>query len=234
MAITPNGLLLVAEFNSQTIAVVGNDGQLVNSFQHQGGGCPISICITPDNHILVLSSQAPHIAKYAMDYKLVRIVNTSNGNGPLQFASPQGIAVTSNNGRVYICDTRNHCVQVLNSDLTFNHMIVSQFNYPCGIAIDSQDALYVCDYGNHRVQKLSSDGTAMSVITPIPHPRCVAIGHNDRVYIIDESPRLFIHDSDGYNIGSQESNGKNGLAVDKKGHICVSDGDSIAVFSGYF
>ena len=240
IAITSDGLMLVTEHNSQTIAVLNKEGCVIKRFQHQGGGSPIDICVTPDNHILVLSSHAPHITKYTMDYTLADIASTSYGNGQQQFDLPQGIAA-STSGLIYVCDTNNHRIQVLNPDLTVHSTIgkkgtkLGQFIFPCGIAIDSQDALYVCDYGNNRIQKLSSNGVPIGKFKVASHPRCVATDHNNMIYMIDNTAKLFLHDSDGYILGYQESNGRNGLAVDKQGHIHVCNGNStITIFSGMY
>ena len=240
IAITSNGLILVTEYNSQTIAVLNKEGCVIRRFQHQGGGSPIDVCTTPDDHILVLSSHAPHITKYTMDYTLVDIASTSYGNGQQQFDLPQGIVV-STSGLIYVCDTNNHRIQVFNPDLTMHSTIgkkgmkLGQFFFPCGIAIDSQDALYMCDYGNDRIQKLSSNGAVISEFKVATHPRRVAIDHNNMMYVIDDTAKLFLHDSDGYILGYQESNGKNGLAVDKQGHIYVCNGNStITIFSGMY
>ena len=58
----------------------------------------------------------------------------------------------------------NHCVQVLNSDLTFSSSFgkcgsgKGQFDYPRGIACDSTGKVYVADRDNHRVQVFTAEG----------------------------------------------------------------------------
>ena len=114
MAFTPNGLMLVAEYEANTIAVINKDGLIIKRFQQQGGGHPTDVCITPDNHILVLSSNAPHITKYTMDYTVVSMANTICGNRPMEFESPQGIAVSDSGTRAQQYD---------------NYQLISQLNF---------------------------------------------------------------------------------------------------------
>uniref|UniRef100_A0A1X7UIV6 RING-type domain-containing protein n=2 Tax=Amphimedon queenslandica TaxID=400682 RepID=A0A1X7UIV6_AMPQE len=84
--------------------------------------------------------------------------------GPLQFNAPTGIAISPTTGQVYITDTNNDRIQVLNPDLTFSHSFGKygsnngQFMFPCDIAIDSQGLVYVADEFNYRIQKFSPDG----------------------------------------------------------------------------
>ena len=109
---------------------------------------------------------------YTMDYNTCISVDS----GLLQLDLPQGIAV-STSGHVYVCDTSNHCIQVLNPDLALSHKFgegngEGRFIAPHGIAIDSQDTIYPCDYGNDRIQKLSSNGSEFEVPSL---PRHIAI-----------------------------------------------------------
>ena len=236
VAMTPDGLLLVAESGNKTIAIVDKDGCIVQRFEHQGGDYPKGVCVTPDNHILVISSHAPHITKYTMDYSLVTTANDKQ----LQPNTPQHIAVSAT-GHVYICDTRNHRILALNHNLTFCEVLgqggrrPGRFKSPYSLAIDSQNALYICDYGNSRVQKLSSNGTYVSEFKVSSCPRFIAIDSNDVVYIVDDKKVLSLYDSDGDYLSSIECNGNEGLAIDKQGHIYICDTDcNVFVFNGMY
>ena len=236
VAMTPDGLLLVAESGNKTIAIVDKDGCIVQRFEHQGGDYPKGVCVTPDNHILVISSHAPHITKYSINYSLVTTVDDKQ----LQLNTPHHIAVSAT-GHVYICDTSNHCIQVLNPDLTACRVLgrggrrPGQFNSPYSLGIDSQNALYICDYGNSRVQKLKSNGTYVSEFKVSSCPRYIAIDSNDVVYIVDDKKVLSLYDSDGSYLGSIDCNGNEGLAIDKQGHIYVCDTYfDVFVFNGMY
>ena len=97
------------------------------------------------------------------------------GSEPLQFNTPSGIAISPITGQVYIADSVNHRIQVLNLDLTFSHSFGSkgsangQFNISCDIAIDSQGLVYVTDTDNHRIQKFSPDGKFIAQFGGLPN-----------------------------------------------------------------
>ena len=86
------------------------------------------------------------------------------GSGPQQFYSPRGIVFNASNSNVYVSDTHNHHVQVLNSDLTFCSAFgkkgcdIGQLNCPWGITCDSAGKVYVADYCNHRIQVFTAEG----------------------------------------------------------------------------
>ena len=88
----------------------------------------------------------------------------TEGNGPLQFAYPTGVALNSTNNKLYIGDSSNHRIQVLNSDLTFSSTFgkkgsgKEQFNAPQGVTCDSTGKVYVGDYSNHRIQVFTAEG----------------------------------------------------------------------------
>ena len=58
------------------------------------------------------------------------------GNGNLRFHSPEGIAVNTVTGRVYVADTGNNRIKVLDEDLNFlSHYENDQFDRPHGISL---------------------------------------------------------------------------------------------------
>ena len=238
IAATTDGLLLVAECSS--IAVMDRGRQMVRRFASQGGGMPEGVCATPDRHILVVSEDTPHITKYSMTGALVAKANTGKGSGPLQFRQPQGIAVSSS-GHVYVCDTGNHRLQVLNPNLMFFHTIgeygsgPGQFHSPCGVAVDSQGMLYVCDHGNNRIQKLSSTGAFISefAVQKKSPVRYIAIDCN--VLYLTTHHEVLVYTTDGEMInvieGAPGAYGRwsyQGIAADD-GHVYVCDGENYEI-----
>ena len=123
----------------------------------------------------------------------------SEGNSPLKFNQPYGIAINKTTGQVYVVERDNHRVQVLNADLTFSRMFGScgsgqgQFIAPRGIGIDSQGFVYVADSDNNRIQKFSSEGqfvfsfgTKGSAPGQLTFPRSITMDDNDLLYVICE------------------------------------------------
>ena len=167
VAVSDDDHVIVTENDGNCVAILDRKGKKVKSLGGKGGSgnvkfsCPRGVAITPDKFILV--SDSNRIQKISMDGYLIASVG-EEGSGPLQFNLPSGIAISPITGQVYIADTYNHRIQVLNPDLTFSHSFGSvgsangQFQYPHDIAIDSQGIVYVSDAGNHRIQKFSPDG----------------------------------------------------------------------------
>ena len=58
------------------------------------------------------------IKKFSPDGRCVAVIGRK-GNKRLQFRVPRGIAIHPHNNKVYIADSSNHHVQILNPDLTF-------------------------------------------------------------------------------------------------------------------
>ena len=77
------------------------------------------------------------------------------------FRSPKGIALY--NDLVYVCDTYDHRIQVLNANFTLNDTIgffgdePEQFFTPFDLDFDDQGNLYIADSGNHRIQVLGTN-----------------------------------------------------------------------------
>ena len=78
-------------------------------------------------------------------------------------SSPEGIAVDSSSGNVYVADTINNRIQVFSSNGTFISVLGRDggasgiLRSPEGIAVDSSSGnVYVADTGNNRISVFSS------------------------------------------------------------------------------
>ena len=168
------------------------------------------------------------------------------GSLPGEFDRPNGLCV-SNRSHLYVCDSKNHRIQVFNLDLKFVRCFGSygskpgQFNWPDNVAIDSSGQLYVTDYRNHRIQCLTNMGTPIACIGKEGNgpgeffkPNILRIAGN-YMYVTDRRA-VSIFTTSGQFItrfaGICAANELNGLAIDKNGFVFVSDysGDRILVF----
>ncbi|MCG6910469.1 MAG: hypothetical protein LJE94_10145, partial [Deltaproteobacteria bacterium] len=98
-------------------------------------------------------------------------------------------------GNIYLADTFNHCIRVINNNGIINTVAgigqsygfsgdggpatQAQMNYPRGIAVDDSGNLYISDSGNGRIRKVDTNG----VITTIA-------GGNSRGYSGDGGPAI--------------------------------------------
>ena len=250
VAVSDDNRVIVTENDGDCVTILNREGKKVKSLGGKGGSGIVKfsylcgVAITPDKFILV--SDNHRIQKISMDGYLIASVD-KKGSRPLQFDTPDGIAISPITGQVYIADTYNHRIQVLNPDLTFSHSFGSegsangQFKYPRDIAIDSQGLVYVADEGNHCIQKFSPDGkfvgqfgTKGSGPGQLNSPNDITIdtAATGLVYVSElGNDRISVFTSDGVFVrrfGSEGSNidqfyGPRGLTFDKDGFLYVCD-----------
>ncbi len=104
------------------------------------------------------------------------------------FHTPNGIAINNKTDEIFVCDTCNHRIQVLDSNLNFIRAIgkegvgPSEFHHPGHIVLDKESNMYVVEYSNHRVQVFTPRGTHIRFINEVPHPIAADI-FRDHIYI---------------------------------------------------
>jgi YD repeat-containing protein len=93
------------------------------------------------------------------------LVVGSPGTGPGQYEKPQGVAVDTSSGHVYVADTENDRVDVFDESGAFLFAFgsigsgVGQFSHPGSIAVDSTSHdVYVVDGDNNRIEKFDPAG----------------------------------------------------------------------------
>ena len=117
-----NEYLLIAESETHVISLyqtstgsklrtIGGKGKEDGRFTD-----PRGVAITPTNQILVTDYN--RVQKLTINGGCVRSI-CGKGSGALQFQEPKGI--TSSNNRIYIADTNNKRIQVLNNDWSYSH-----------------------------------------------------------------------------------------------------------------
>ena len=118
------------------------------------------------------------------------------------FKSPQDLCV-GEDGRVYVADTGNNRIVVLDSTLTRVEKIIDtfllegaeqHFKAPYGVAVTEKNELYIADSDNHRIVALQEDGSLLKIIDNpqaevleegyVFTPLKVSVDYADRVYCI--------------------------------------------------
>lgn len=112
-------------------------------------------------------------------------------------ASPVAVAVGE--GRLYICDIRDHQIEVWDSDSGDLIEVIgekgtapNQFYLPTQIALDAEGNIYVTDTGNFRVRKLSPSGEPLMQfggfgdgLGQFAWPKGMDVDDRGRVYVAD-------------------------------------------------
>ena len=250
VAVSDDGHVIVTEYRGHCVTILDNEGKKVKSFGGKGGRgniefyYPRGVAITPDNFILV-SDENHRIHKISMNGDVASV--GEYGSGPLQFNTFDGIAISSITRNVYIADLHNHCIQVLNPDLTFSHSFGKgesangQFIEPVDIAIDSQGSVYVTDWGSHCIQKFAQNGEFVAQFGSegsgpgqLNKPSGITIdtAGTGLVYVSEQgNHRVSVFTSDGVFVSSFGREGSDidqfvhplGLRFDRKGFLYICD-----------
>jgi DNA-binding beta-propeller fold protein YncE len=129
--------------------------------------------------------------------------NTGNG----QFDFPRGIALDPRNDNVWVADTFNNRVQVLEPGgtwlATFGGLgagtAPGQFDHPNAIAADAAGNVYVADTMNDRVQRRDASSGQWSVLglagQTVTSPAAVTVGDRGVVYVGDANGLLEVDGS---------------------------------------
>ncbi len=117
--------------------------------------------------------------------------NLARGSQDYHFRIVTDVAV-SENGNMYIVDSKHGQVKVLSPDGGFlfkfsdNGSGAGQLNFPEGIAIDSRQNIYVCDTINGRIQRFSPDGELLGIWNEgVKKPVSICIDSNSKIYVTD-------------------------------------------------
>ena len=121
---------------------------------------------------------------------------------------------------MYVCDSGNHRVQILNEDLTSNRSFGhygccdGELHYPVAVAFDSTGSVYVVGHSssnihahscNHRIQVFTPEGRFLrkfgkegSGEGELDIPLSIGIDSNDLVYVSDmQNHRVSVFTSQG-------------------------------------
>ena len=162
IAITPGGILYVADTNNDRILKLGPDGSLIVKWGSLGSGdgefsSPEGVALGPDGSVYVADTLHDRVQKFTADGAFLAVWG-GRGDGDGEFNRPKGIAVDGD-GYVYVADAFNDRVQKFTPGGVFVTRWGSfgygegQFDTPLGIAVDSEGFVYVADSYNNRIQK---------------------------------------------------------------------------------
>ena len=152
---------------------------------------------------------------------------------------PEGVIVNKD-GEVVVTESDAHCVTVYSQmgkrlrSFGTRGSGQGQFEYPRGVAVDSDGYVLVADRGNNRIQKFTAQGEFLTDSGPLPfeYPNGIAFNaSNDRVYVASGKGCIQILTSD---LCYESSFGKRGsakgqfdvpqhIACDSNGNVYVAD-----------
>ena len=122
-----------------------------------------------------------------------------------EFAFPSGLAINKN-GTVYISDTKNHRIRVIDGDQVRTLAGYSKdknsyglaiggyqdgnaetalFNQPRGLALADNGVLYVADSGNGCIRAVDTTGTVSTLLKGLNYPTDLVIGPSQEIYVTE-------------------------------------------------
>ena len=164
IAFNSRGEMIVSEWGGHQIAIFDIRGQRIRTFGSRGYSpeqmeYPRGIAIDDMDNIYVTSYHK--LQKFTSSGELIKCVG-QRGSKEGEFEEPRGLAL--HNNQVYICDCKNHRIQVFDLDLNFIQSIGSrdkgrdEFEAPYDVKFDTDGNMYIVEFGNGRVQVLDRNG----------------------------------------------------------------------------
>lgn len=120
------------------------------------------------------------------------------------FKNPQDFCI-SEDGKIYVADTGNNRIVVLDSSLQFitsidgftNEGAQDTFNTPTGLFVSGKNELYIADTNNKRVVVLDAQGNLRKIISNptadilgedfVFNPLKICVDYADRVYVVSKN-----------------------------------------------
>jgi DNA-binding beta-propeller fold protein YncE len=247
IAYNRGGEVIVTGARSNDMSIYSPSGKKLRSFGAQGSRpgqfmSPSGVAVDDLDNILVADMNNHRIQKFTSGGRFLVSVGTK-GVKPMQFNCPMGIAFNTHNKKVYVVDTWNHRIQVLNSDLTFYGISGGKesgcFSFPWGVACDSTGNVYVADSGNGHIQVFTADMKFLRKFSShgegdgeLDWPAGVAVDSRGMVFVSDyANNRVSVFTTQGRFVASFGKRGKKlgdfqdprSLAVDDCGVLYVCD-----------
>ena len=199
----PNNELIVSDRDSHQLIVFNKNLQFIYAFGGRGKDVgfgtfynPTGLAVDKIGSFLYVADQNNLVQRFQMkEDSNCQFVSQfgSKGRGKGQFNCPCGLLFTQSN-QLFVCDFRNHRVQVFDKDGKFLHAFgrhgtkPGEFKEPHSIAVNnSGNKIFITDHSNNRIQIFSPHGEFLAAIGNGPSlnqqlqfPRgifCTADGH---------------------------------------------------------
>jgi hypothetical protein len=144
-------------------------------------------------------------AAYEPDFSVTGNDLTYNGEPIGAFSTPQDLCVSSD-GLIYLADTGNNRIVVMDSKMSEVKNIISSFDnngvedtfkQPYGVAVSESNQLYIADSQNKRIVVLNEDGSLARIVDNpqsevlddgfVFVPLKVSVDYADRIYCVAQN-----------------------------------------------
>jgi serine/threonine protein kinase/sugar lactone lactonase YvrE len=157
IAVDPAGNIDVADQGSNRILQYSSTGKLRTVLPVAANApvvYPYGLAVDRQGSVYVTDQLDAYVFRVSPNGRAVAHWGTA-GSGPGQLSAPEGIAVDSRKGRVYVADTNNHRVEVFSSTGKYLGSSTAGLVRPADVAVDSGGNVYVADPGSQRIEKFA-------------------------------------------------------------------------------
>ena len=228
--------LIVAELDGKKLSVFDRDNKKVETITCEKFSRPTGVAVDKDDNIYVYDMNNSSLLKFNKEGKLVKVVGRK---GTRLGESIELGLIKIFNDTLYVCDSGNHRVQILNTELEYMDSFGcrsdgdGQFNEPNDIAQDGAGNLYMTDTKSCHVQVferfeqflstfIKKKGTASK---QLDCPCGICVGPDQFVYVCDNKNKcVSVFNTSGDFVTSfGQFSSPAGIVIDDDGFVYVSD-----------
>ncbi len=181
MALSPNGLIYVADANAGKIVIFDKGGRARRSLdlsKKWKGAKPIAVAFDKAGNLYVSEAISGKVLVFNKKNRFVK----EFGRGKLKFAN--GIVVDDKRGRIYVADTNNMRILVFNR----KGEAIKEFKpaggktfFPRSVALDKDGRLIAADTLNGRILFFDKNGRQTNQVSKLPESEPFFLPNNIRV-----------------------------------------------------
>ena len=214
VAVGPDGLVYVADFDNSEIRAVTSDGTVSTIISKQGFVRPFGLTFVGST--LYVSTDNDDTGAHSLTSGTVWRVDTSAHTATVvvrDVGRPRGLAAMPD-GRIVMSDDLHHVVQILNpstgaitplagamdqAGFADGTAAAARFSTPWGVAVRSDGTIVLADFGNNRIRTISPQGNVATLAgtgnasyadgsmpqAAFDKPEAIAIAPNGDIFITD-------------------------------------------------
>ncbi|MBS4022701.1 MAG: 6-bladed beta-propeller [Dethiobacter sp.] len=245
MLVKPMGIriegnrIYVSDTLNRRIQVFNLDGGYLFDFGEDGTGpgefqFPYGIEVAPSGEIFVSDFYNGDISVFDKNGYFLRYFALYTD----MLIQPSGLLISG--GKMYVTNLSPGYVLVfdLASEELLNIIGAGELDFPNDLTRGPDGNLYISDTGNDRIQVYTPDGDLVRTLAVdsqlVTNPRGLVFGARGELYVVSKlNNEVVILDNSGNfagSFGDDIFNLPNGIAVDRKGRVYVTDHISVVVF----